>query len=248
MLCLTGPVAAEVRIVTTEEPPTNFTQQGQLLGITTDIVNAIRKELGIHSEIEVKPWARSYLIAKANPNVAIFTAGQTEIREMLGFHFVGPVVSRKHGLWARKDNDYAINQLSDVKKLNLKVGAMRDDWRALHIKEQGILVEEVPAHVHGLKMLLRKRTDLWISSNIEAPVIAQSQQVDMDRIKMVLVFKEAPSYIMLSKGTQPEVVKAWQAAFSKLQQSGFMDQLAEKWSKNLGYKLVYHPEQGIHLE
>lgn len=240
-----GPLAADVRILTTEEPPTNYLAQQGVTGITTDVVREIQRRLNQTQDIELLPWARAYQVALSQPDVVIFTAGKTKEREAHGFYFIGPVVTRKHELWARSASEYQIQSIEDIKVNDLRLGAMRDDWRAAFFKAQGVRVQEVPNHEQNLKMLLRGRFDLWVTSDIEARFLVRKQGIAANRLKNVFVFKEAPSYILLSKGTSVETVTKWQQAFTSLQETGFLDRLARKWSESLGYELIYRPEKGL---
>lgn len=90
------------RIVTAEETPTNYTINGEVTGTTTAIVREILRLLDREVEIEIFPWARSMRIAQKEPNVIIFTAGKSSERINHGFHFLGPVSTRKHVLYKKK--------------------------------------------------------------------------------------------------------------------------------------------------
>jgi hypothetical protein len=94
--------AADIQIYTDEEPPTTISENGVLTGTTVDIVEALKASLGIVIPIQLVPGNRSYQAVSENPNVMAFTYGRTPEREKLGFHFIGPVITRQHALWARE--------------------------------------------------------------------------------------------------------------------------------------------------
>lgn len=247
LCCFSFSAYGQLRIVTSEEPPTNYTVDGRLTGITTDIVRELMKRLNLNVGIEVMPWARSYRIAKSQSNVVIFTAGKTQSRIEHGFYFVGPVVTRKHLLWSRKGSNYRIKEPQDIPKLNLVMGGMAGDWRTKYFLDRGVAVQTVPNHQQNLLMLLRGRIDLWISSDIEALSITKALALDISKLERAFLIKEASSYIMLSKGTPQEAVDQWQQAFADLRKTDFFNKLATKWADILGYDIKYSPDRGLFL-
>jgi ABC-type amino acid transport substrate-binding protein len=238
----------QVRIVTTEEPPTNYTDQNKFVGTTVDIVEEIKNYLNLKVSIEVKPWARSYKIAKEEPNVIIFTAGRTKERIDHGFHFIGPVITRKHALWNKKGNAFSIKNIYDIKTMNLNIGSMRGDWRTKFFKNQGIKVQEVANHELNLKKLLKGRFHLWVSSDIEAPPILNKLGYDMEDIEMAYVFKEAASFIMISKDTSKGIVEKWQKAYTAIQKTDFFEKASKKWTNILGFELGFAKEKGFFVK
>jgi ABC-type amino acid transport substrate-binding protein len=239
---------SQVRILTTEEPPTNYTFQDKLVGTTIDIIEEIKRLLNLNVRIEVKPWARSYKIAKEEPGVVIFTAGRTQERVQHGFYFIGPVITRKHALWCKKGKTYNVTSINDIKAMNLNIGSMRGDWRTKFFLDQGIKVQEVANHELNLVKLLKGRFHLWVSSDVETPPILKKLGYDMDVIEIAYVFKEAESYIMLSKDTSKDIVEKWQNAFATIQKSDFFEKASKKWSDILGFELGYSKEKGFFVK
>lgn len=242
------PQSTRLRIVTSEEPPTNYTLNGKLTGITTDIVKAILAKLGQDMPIEVYPWARAYNIALSEPNVAIFTAGITRERVDHGFFLVGPVTTRRHSLYKKAGRDLTVRSLEDVKRQHLSVGAMRGDWRAEYLKDRGVAVDMAVEHQQNLKKLLAGRIDLFVLSDLELPETLGMAGVDHPAVELALVFDERPAYIMLSKGTPESVAAEWGEAFRSLQNSDFFQNLARNWSGILGMPVSYDPARGLMID
>jgi ABC-type amino acid transport substrate-binding protein len=237
-----------IRILTTEEAPTNYTYAGELTGTSVDIVKEIKRVINEDAEIEVYPWARSYRIAKNEPNIAIFTAGKTQERVDLGFKFVGPIFTRQHILYKKKGNPIAVKNIQDIKNQDLVVGCMRDDWRSSYFEGEGVEVDEVSTQVQNLRKLLVSRLDLWALSDVEAPSVVASEGYTMDVIEPVYVYRVASSYIMLSKGTSQDIVDEWQKALRRIETTGFFDKLTEKWSDILEMELDHSKEKGVFIK
>ena len=239
--------ANEIRIITTEEPPTNYlNKNNQLVGITVDVVKKLQEELNLKNKIELITWARAFTIGKENPNVLLFTAGKTSHRVQLGFKFIGPIATKKHILYSKTNRNISIDSILDIKTQNLKIGAMRNDWRSRYFKDRGFEIFETSNHEQHIKKLMLGRIDLWASSNLESAFIAKKANIDMSELSKAYEFVELKSYIMFSKNTSKQNIKKWEKAFENLQETDFFEKTAKKWSKTLGIDLQYSKEKGFY--
>ncbi len=242
-------VADELRILTCEEPPTNYYLiEGEFSGTSMDIVEEIKRSLNLDVEIEVLPWVRAYSYAKKDANIVVFTCGRSQERIDHGFHFIGPVITRKHVFWSKKGKSFNISSIKDVKEKNLELGAMRGCWRSKFLMDQGLKVQNETDHKQNIRKLLTGRIDLWVSSDIEAPPIAKEAGVDIEEIEIAFVFKEAASYIMLSRDTPQEMIEQWEKAYSEIQKTDFFIKASKKWSDILGYEMGYANDKGFFVK
>lgn len=238
----------KIRILTSEEAPTNYTYKEEFIGTTVDIVKEIKKIIKEDAPIEVLSWSRSYGIAKTTPNIVIFTSGKTQEREELGFNFIGPIFTREHTLYKKKGNTILVKDIQDIKNQNLVVGSMKGDWRSNYFKSEGVKVSEVINHESNVKNLLLGRIDLWALSDIEVPSVTTIAGYTTDEIEPVFIFGVASSYIMLSKGTSDNIVNEWQNALKYIETTEFFDDLKKKWSDILEIELDYSREKGLFIK
>ncbi|WP_170230538.1 substrate-binding periplasmic protein [Roseibium hamelinense] len=239
--------ASDLKILTTIAPPTNYVEQGQLVGTSVDIVRELDRRLGRAHPIEVLPAARALKIVETTRDTAFFTAGKTAARVEHGYHFIGPLITRAHMLYARSGSDLAIANLRQIADMGLTVAGILGDWRTAYLEEQGIVVETNPVHEMNVKKLLLGRNDLWISSDIEALPNLSLSGAKLSDVQPVFVLREASSYLIISKQTDRETVAAWQDAFASLQQDAvFSDQLTRKWSEKLGFEIGFSKEKGVY--
>ncbi len=234
-----------VRILTPEEAPTNYTLNGKIVGTTVDIVEEMLKYMNSDLKIEMVPWARAYKHAKTKPNIAVFTCGRTQERIDLGFHFIGPVVSRKHVLWKKKGSPIVVNSFEDMKNQNLTVGGVRQDWRGKYVRDNGVRLDVTNSHEANAKKLFLGRIDLWALSDIEAGPVMKRAGLDINEIELAFVLKKASSFIMLSKETPNDVVEKWQAAFKAIQKTDFGVKASQKWGNILGLTLEFTSDKGF---
>lgn len=235
--------AGPLRIVTAEEPPTNYTEHGDLQGMSTEIVRALLTDLKLPQDIEVLPWARALQLALNEPDVLIFTAGKTPERVQHGFTFIGPVTTRRHILYALDKQTPAIKSLEDVRQLGLRIGGLRGDWRTAYFAARGIPVEETATHLQTRRKLQQGRIDLMISSDLEMAFHAL-RDAPGQPLKEAYVFEQRDAYLLLSRQTEQKHIQAWEAAFLRLQKSGFFSLGAKRWSAKLGAPIDYRPESG----
>lgn len=239
-----------LQLLTSEEPPTNFTAaDGKVTGITTDIVEEIKRRLKVTTPVVLQPWARSYDTFSTTPNVAIFTLGKTPERVALGFNFIGPVITRKQNVYKKAGSPLKVASMDDIKRQNLNVGAVRGDWRSGYFTNQGIKVEDVPTHDANIKKLMVDRLSLFVLSDIELGMNAKRADVSMDKIELAFTVMETSSYLGLSKGTSSEIIEKWQKAFEEVQKdTKFTDKLAKKWSSVLGSPVSFAVDKGFFLK
>lgn len=241
--------ANELRILTNEEPPTNYLDEDKrIVGITVDVVEKLKEQLNIKSDIELLTWDLAYKIAKNEPNIMLFTAGKTFERIKEGFHFIGPVTTKKHILYSNNSSKIDMSTALDIKNKKLRIGAMRGDWRAKYFKDKGLIVQEVSNHQDNIEKLILGKIDLWASSNLEMPLIAKKAKISEEDIEGSYVFKEFASYLMLSKKTSKKDVKKWQIAYKQLQRTDFFDKTAKKWSNILHIDLKYSKDKGFYKQ
>lgn len=233
---------AEIRLLSTEEPPTNFTYAGDFTGTTTEMVRAIRDRLGWSAKVEVYPWSRAYQIALNTPDVLVFTVGRTAEREQAGFTFIGPVSTRKHGVFSRIAQ--AVTDFDAIKDSQEPVAVMRGDWRAKYLAGEGFSVLDMNNHAQGFRMLMNGRIDYWLSSDLEAPMTVRALGYRMADIKMVKLIRESGSYMAFSPGTSSELIQAWLNAFKELEGTDFFEQQRTLWSNILDAQIEYRPEAG----
>lgn len=73
----------DLRVVTESWPPYTYSENGEIKGVVTEIVEATLNRAGLDYSIELYPWARAYDIAKNNENVLIYSILKLPNREGL---------------------------------------------------------------------------------------------------------------------------------------------------------------------
>ncbi len=238
--------AQELRLITSPWPPAaSLGANGEPVGLGVSIVEALKEHLGVNTPIEVLPWARGYRLAKANPNIMLFTGGMTQERIDMGFSFIGPAIMWTHVLMAAPGRDLDVQGLADAKQQNLVVAGVRDSWQLNLMAEAGLTTVETADHQTGARMLLAKRVDLWITSKLQASVVLDGIGVSASSVTPVNTIRRAPSYLMISNGTDPELISKWRQAYELMASNGVLQKTAQDWSARLGIPLIHDSDAGF---
>ncbi len=220
--------AHELTIVSEENPPFNYLQDGVFTGSSTEVVREITRRLDLPADIQVLTWARAYQLALTQPNVVLFSTARTQERENL-FHWVGPIYKVHFGFYARRGSGPYPTCLADAKKVSA-IATYKDDVREQLLKSLGFTnLDSSKSPASNLKKLLSGRVDLWLHSNLGVSSIAKQIGIDPDEVELVLPFKDNNAYIAISKGTPRSVIDQWQAALDNMKREGVFEKISKQW-------------------
>jgi len=223
---------ADFRIVTEEFPPYNYTtDDGAIVGISTEIVRRILKKVGHPDNIEVLPWTDGYRLAREQDNVILFSTTRSPAREKL-FKWVGPLVPNNSALFARRDSGIVINTIDDARKV-AAIGVYQDDFGELLLKEKGFTnLDAVLENSMNLPRLLNGEIDLWIANELTGRhMIAKAGA--SKKIDEVLEVQKDYMYIAFSRNTPDEVIARWQRILDELKSDGTYGQIFVQWMNRL---------------
>jgi two-component system, NarL family, sensor histidine kinase EvgS len=219
--------AKEFRILTEEFPPYNYTQNNEVVGISTEIMREMLKRLGHSDNFEVMPWSKAYHIAQEEDNIILFSTTRTPIREKL-FKWVGPLVPNNTMFFAKKDSDISLTSLDDAKKV-ARIGVYKDDFGELLLREKGFdNLESVLDNKENVIKLAKGEIDLWIINDLTGRHMARGEGLS-DHIKKVFEVQKDYMYIAFSKTTPDEVVRKWQNVLDEIKSDGSYGQIFANW-------------------
>ena len=220
--------AQEVQVVTEEYPPYNYTENGTVTGVNTDVVRAILDRLEQNHEINVNPWARSYDLALEQPNVMIYSISRTEQREDL-FKWVGDIAPVGFYLISR-EGGVGVASLEQAKAH--VVGTVRDDVIEQYLVEEGfelgVNIDRTSSHVSNLKKLVAGRIDLIAVSDLTAAYYLRQLGYNPDEVlgeKLLLEPISVPLYMAFNLGTSDETVARYQQTLDALKADGTYQQI-----------------------
>jgi len=218
--------------MTEEWKPFNFkSDQKQVDGFTTQIVERIAKNLGTDISITINPWSRSYNIALREYNHAIYSIYRSPSRETL-FKWVGPVYKIDTVLWGLEHRNLKIDNLEDAKKYRIIV--QKDSAYEEILREMKFKNIITNATRTDTRMVIYGRGDLVPLSVVSYDKLEKAvSDLKMPNIrwKVYAVLYSKPLYIAFNKNTPDQIIHNWQAELDKIKNQSFFSELETKFIK-----------------
>lgn len=226
---LASVASAETFTIMTEEyPPLNYTENGKLTGLSSDVVTEMLKRLGQQGSIKVLPWSRAYNLIQTKGNHVLFSMVRNEKRENI-FKWVGPISSDKMVFFAKKGSDLTINSIDDAKKVK-KIGTYKDSALEIFLKENGFKnFESIIDDSANVKKLGAGRIDLWIANYLQGIQTTKKIAGDSSAVQEVFEIKTTEFYIAFSKSTPDDVIAKWQKVLDEIKNDGTFDNIKKKY-------------------
>lgn len=220
--------ATELQLLSEENPPLNFSQNGQAKGLSVDVVQEIQRRVGNNDPIQIQPWSRAYRTASTVPNVAIFGTARTTAREDL-FHWVGPVATAVASLYGRRGSGLRISSLEEAKSVE-RILVARDFYTHQLLEKLGFTnLEPVSKPETMVKMAINGRAPVMFVGNLTLPDLLERAGAKPGDVERLYTVTSIQTYIAFSLGTPKDVVTAWQAALDAMKRDGSYAAIYAKW-------------------
>ena len=225
---------APLRIVTEELPPYNMTQDGRVTGMSTEVVQAVLKEIGLEASIQTMPWARAYDLALRESNVLIYSIARTPERDPL-FRWVGTIAPTKWYIYSLADRPVKLNSLSDAQ--DHQIATVNRDVGEQYLVSKGFRIGEELQSSNKYEQNYRKlkvdHVELWISNELNALYLTRQNGEDPD--KLLIRSLELPELsreglsMAFSLGTSAETVEKFRSGLEAIRRNGVYDGILRKW-------------------
>ncbi|WP_284193251.1 substrate-binding periplasmic protein [Vibrio zhanjiangensis] len=212
----------ELRFLTEEYPPYNYTQEGKKKGISIDVLIAAAKSQGVDisfDDIEVQPWARAYRTALSKPNVVLFSTTRTRLREHL-FTWVGPLSRTRIVAMAKKSHAIKIHSALDF--VQYRIGVIRDDVGEQLMLELGVpreAMQETSLPETLADQLAKERIDIWAYEENVSKWWLKNKGYNTDDFEPVFILSEADLYFAFNKKVDEKLVEQLQLGIDKLRET-----------------------------
>ncbi|KPQ29431.1 MAG: amino acid ABC transporter substrate-binding protein, PAAT family [Marinobacter excellens HL-55] len=225
--------AERLYIFTEHYPPYNASVSGEgfahnedeITGICTDMVKAAMARVDYDVVMKMRVWSYAYDWVQGRDNHGLFCTARTDEREDL-FQWVGPLAPIKWTLFAAPDSDITLENLDDAKEL--RIAGYRGDVMSDYLVDQGFDVIMNSAGDVNPRRLALGQADLWVTDGLVGPLVAEEEH-GIVGLKPVLVFRETPMYLAMSKETSPEVISDLQRAIDDARDAGEFDQIISRY-------------------
>lgn len=222
---------ADLRLLSEEFPPINFTEKGVPRGLGVEIVQEIQRREGSTTAIEFMPWARAFREVKAPGETALFGMARTPEREKQ-FKWVGPIVTFYSSIYAPAKGGMRLHSMDDAKRASA-VLVVRDWFTAEELKTLGFQnLVSVTDPVTAIKMLLAKRAPFFATERLSMPDILAKAGVPPSSLEIVYSYASSEGYIAFSLDTPDAVVKAWSERLREMKRDGSFVAIYKRWLPN----------------
>lgn len=136
VLLLSSLYASEsIRQMTEIFPSFQYKYHDKIIGINTDIVNAIQKEIHVNNKIEAKTWSKALRIVNSKKNTTLFSMLKTPERENK-YKWVGPLSFMKLVFFKKKGSKITLHSIEDAKKVK-RIGVTKGVANYEMLRKQG---------------------------------------------------------------------------------------------------------------
>lgn len=224
-----------LRIVTEELPPYNMTQDGKVTGMSTEVVQAVLKEIGQDALIQPMPWARAYELALNESNVLIYSIARTPAREQL-FQWVGAIAPTQWFIFSLAERPIKLNSLDDARVH--QIATVNQDVGEQYLVSKGFRIgEELQSstkYEHNYRKLKVDHVELWISNELNALYLTRQNGEDPETVLVrslplpELTSQEGLS-MAFSRNTPVETVEKFRSGLETIRRNGVYDAIMRKW-------------------
>lgn len=206
-----------LQVITEDYPPLNYLQDGDLTGLSVDILRLVYAELGVEfPKIDVMPWARGYHLAQSDRPVMLFTMSRSPAREPL-FQWVGHTHSSYSLLFTFVGS--GIESYHPRAQHSERVVAIQSDISQYAMEELGYPKEKldlVDSPETLFNLVIRKRSRLFSLS--EAPYRNLLKQADAHglALRLLATTRETQGHYAFSQAVPEAVVTAFQNALDQV--------------------------------
>lgn len=228
LLCALPCQAVELVLYTEENPPLNFSEDGDPTGFSTEVIEATAARTGDQVQILLEPWTRGYNKALNEANVGLFSTARIELREH-SFQWVGPLMRTLNRFYTLKGSGIRITSLEEAASAG-QLALPRQWYTHEYLRNKGFTnLYTVTTPEKMMQMFSKQRVSLLAANDVQLPELLQRVGMSEDQLEPQFVFLEHESYLVFSLATDAEVVQRWQAALDSLKRDGSFAAIYQRW-------------------
>ena len=210
---------AQLNYLTEEWAPFNYQEDGNVTGISVEILEAVFKNTGLNrSQVNVRivPLEEGFQIAQNNTSTVLFSIVRTPERESL-YKWAGPFTKASFVLYAPMSRNITISSPEDLNKY--QIGAVKSSIENNLLTSQGVNASQI---VNGknpedlLRMLEEGQIDLWATGDLAGRHQMLQTATDPNAYEIVYNLKENDLYYIFSKDVPDTLVNAFQQALENV--------------------------------
>lgn len=228
-----SPTSAQtIKAYTEEWPPYNFLQDGEVTGITTEILRATCANAKIQCEFQLVPWTRAYKTVQETPNTLIYTIARVPSREQQ-FIWIGPVLPRTTWIYVRKEVADKVHQIKDLAKF--RIGLIRAEASVSELIQAGVpesAIRIFNSNTDVMRTAKIGHLDVLINTEIGMAMNQKNFDLPADSfVRLMKLYDGGALYFGLHLHSDPELVERLQASLDKLKREAKIQAIVHQYTK-----------------
>ena len=226
--------AETLKVLTEEFPPYNYTENAKITGFSTEVVQAVLREVKIQGEFQSMPWARAYETAQGADNVLIYSIGRTPQREKL-FKWVGVIAPTQYYLFSLPQRKLKLDRLDQAR--SFQIATVNEDVGEQFLMAKGfakgVNLQSSVKYELNYEKLKAGRVDLWIMTELVAVYLArQAGDVPSKSLARSFAIPDLGSdgyYMAFGINTPDALVERLRKGLATIKHNGTYEALKKKW-------------------
>jgi polar amino acid transport system substrate-binding protein len=227
-------VAEPLQVVTLEQPPLEYEEQGAIKGIAVDLVKEVFARMPQPITLQLYPFARSLEMLKAGEADAIFAIVKKPERELFADFPSEVLIEQTATLFVRKEAPIRFD--GDFRKLSAyRFGILRGATYGPQWDEAvntGIIskIEAVTDYRQNVTKLVNNRLDIMIGPRLSMLYIIK-ELGQQDAVKELSpAIESVPTYLAFSKTrVTPEIKAQFEHILKELKRDGTYDKIIQAY-------------------
>jgi polar amino acid transport system substrate-binding protein len=212
-----------------------MTQDGRVTGMSTEVVQAVLKEIGVEASIQPMPWARAYELALNESNVLIYSIARTPARAPL-FQWIGAIAPTQWYIYSLAERPVKLNSLADAH--GHQIATVNQDVGEQYLVSKGFRIgkelQSSNKYEHNYRKLKVDHVELWISNELNAIYLTRQNGEDPDKmlIRSLLLpelSREEGLSMAFSRKTPAHTVEKFRSGLEAIRRNGIYDAIMRKW-------------------
>lgn len=225
--------AVDFVVVTENNPPFNFLEDGMVRGIAADLFVEMAKEAELpldRPDIKLWPWARAYAEIQHKPNVFLFATGRTPMREDL-FQWIGPISRVDCCIVSRKNAHLRLDDVIEAFE-RYTIGTIRDSAPEQTVLRMGVSPARLQ-RLHDIDMNILKLSQGRIDGALfNEPAIRytiRKMGFDINEYEFNRVLLSTELHFAASRQMDPKIIARLQEALDKLIREGRLQEIMDRY-------------------
>ncbi|MDD1678393.1 MAG: transporter substrate-binding domain-containing protein, partial [Methanomicrobiales archaeon] len=209
---------AQLQYLTEEWSPYNFEEDGNVTGISVDILDTVFQDIGVNRsrrDVRIVPLAEGFQEAQ-NTSTVLFSIVRSPEREPL-YKWAGPFTRGSFVVFAPKSRNITIASPEDLN--HYRIGTVRGTIENTLLADRGVNASQIingPMPEDLLRMLEEGRIDLWATGDLAGRHQMMKTAADPNAFEIAFTLSENDFYYIFSKDVPDTLVSAFQQSLDNV--------------------------------